>query len=265
YRPARNSAGSSSGQAHPGTRARCPACDASVGGPGTALFSPSAGACECLVSDSLRFVSILPDTVLAQRKEHLSGADELKMLPLRCFGSSFSANATKCGTICLSQESACALGIVLLLLWGNDSPRRYPAMRLTSNHFRVWFCFLIGLASCVSARASDRATILYDAFGNAENLKKDWGFSVLIEYSGKKILFDTGNNAKTFAANVKAMHVDLKELDFVVISHRHGDHTSGLNYLLQVNPRVKIYAPAEMFGVFGSTVPKGLYKSVDTL
>ena len=138
-------------------------------------------------------------------------------------------------------------------------------MHLPSNYFRLMVCFLIGLASPASARASDRATILYDAFGNAENLKKDWGFSVLIEYSGKKILFDTGNNAKIFAANVKAMHVDLKDLDFVVISHRHGDHTSGLNYLLQVNPRVKIYAPAESFGVFGSTLPKGLYKTVDTL
>ena len=138
-------------------------------------------------------------------------------------------------------------------------------MHLTSNYFRLMFCLLMGLASFVSARASGRATILYDAFGNAENLKKDWGFSVLIEYSGKKILFDTGNNAKTFAANVKAMRVDLKDLDFVVISHRHGDHTSGLNYLLQVNPRVKIYVPAESFGVFGSTLPKGLYKTVDTL
>jgi len=138
-------------------------------------------------------------------------------------------------------------------------------MRLSSNYFRLMLSFLMGLASIVSARATDRVTILYDAFGNAENLKKDWGFSVLIEYSGKKILFDTGNNAKTFAANVKAMHVDLKDLDFVVISHRHGDHTSGLNYLLQVNPRVKIYVPAESFGVFGSTLPKGLYKTVDTL
>ena len=61
------------------------------------------------------------------------------------------------------------------------------------------------------------------------------------------------------------MHVNLKDLDFVVISHRHGDHTSGLNYLLKVNPKVKIFAPAEMFGVFGSTLPKGFYKSVDTL
>ena len=138
-------------------------------------------------------------------------------------------------------------------------------MHLTSNCIRLTCCFLLSLAICSPARAEGRATILYDAFGNQEGLKADWGFSVLIEYSGKKILFDTGNNAETFAANAKAMHVDLKDLDFVVISHRHGDHTSGLSYLLKVNPKVKIYAPAELFGVFGSVLPKGFYKSVDTL
>jgi len=138
-------------------------------------------------------------------------------------------------------------------------------MRLTMNCFRLICCLVLSLASFGSARARCRATILYDAFGDAKNLKKDWGFSVLIEYSGKKILFDTGNNAKIFAANVKAMDVDLRDLDFVVISHRHGDHTSGLDHLLKVNPKVKIYVPAELFGVFGSTLPKGFYKSVDTL
>jgi 7,8-dihydropterin-6-yl-methyl-4-(beta-D-ribofuranosyl)aminobenzene 5'-phosphate synthase len=138
-------------------------------------------------------------------------------------------------------------------------------MDLTTNCFRLLCCLLLSLGSVGSARAHGRATILYDAFGNSEKLKKDWGFSVLIEYSGKKILFDTGNNSKIFAANAKALDVDLKDLDFVVISHRHGDHTSGLSYLLKVNPKVKIYAPAELFGVFGSTIPKGFYKTVDSL
>src|SRR5262249_24806410 len=134
-------------------------------------------------------------------------------------------------------------------------------MHLTTNCFRLLCCFLLAVSSSGSARAHGRATILYDAFGNSERLKRDWGFSALIEYSGKKILFDTGNNSKIFAANSKAMDVDLKDLDFVVISHRHGDHTSGLSHLLKVNPKVKIYAPAETFGVFGSTLPKGFYKS----
>jgi 7,8-dihydropterin-6-yl-methyl-4-(beta-D-ribofuranosyl)aminobenzene 5'-phosphate synthase len=73
----------------------------------------------------------------------------------------------------------------------------------------------------------------------------DWGFAALIEYNGRRILFDTGNNAKIFEHNVNQLNVDLTKLDAVVISHRHGDHTSGLNYLLKANPTVKIYAPLE--------------------
>jgi glyoxylase-like metal-dependent hydrolase (beta-lactamase superfamily II) len=86
-------------------------------------------------------------------------------------------------------------------------------------------------------------TILYDAFGKNVSMKKDWGFSALIEMNGKRILFDAGDNPDIFAQNVKAAGVDLTRLDFVVISHRHSDHTGGLTYLLKVNPNVKIYAP----------------------
>jgi metal-dependent hydrolase (beta-lactamase superfamily II) len=62
------------------------------------------------------------------------------------------------------------------------------------------------------------------------------GFAALIEYDGRRILFDTGNNARIFEHNVKALGVDLRKIDFVVISHRHADHTSGITYLLTVNP-----------------------------
>jgi 7,8-dihydropterin-6-yl-methyl-4-(beta-D-ribofuranosyl)aminobenzene 5'-phosphate synthase len=138
-------------------------------------------------------------------------------------------------------------------------------MHSTTNYFRLLCCLLLSLGSISSAHARSRATILYDAFGNSHHLKKDWGFSVLLEYAGKKILFDTGNDCKIFAANARELNVDLRDLDFVVISHRHGDHISGLSHLLKVNPKVKVYAPAELFGVFGSTLPKGFYKTVDTL
>lgn len=105
-----------------------------------------------------------------------------------------------------------------------------------------------------------RVTILYDAFGGRPGLIRDWGFAALVEYGGKRILFDTGNNATIFARNVRALGVDLRRLDFVVISHRHGDHTSGLSYLLRVNPQVKIYAPKEGFGVFGAALPSKFYR-----
>jgi 7,8-dihydropterin-6-yl-methyl-4-(beta-D-ribofuranosyl)aminobenzene 5'-phosphate synthase len=103
--------------------------------------------------------------------------------------------------------------------------------------------------------AGGRVTILYDAFGDRAGLERDWGFSALIEYGGKRILFDAGNDGEIFARNVRALHVDLRRLDFAVISHRHGDHTGGLDYLLRVNPGVKIFAPAERFGIFGGPVP----------
>src|SRR5438270_12706058 len=113
-------------------------------------------------------------------------------------------------------------------------------------------CLLLPAASL---SGKDRVTILYDAFSDSKEIIKDWGFSALIEHDGKRILFDTGNNAATFEHNVKAIGVDLSKLDFVIISHRHSDHTTGLKYLLSVNANVPVYAPMESFGIFGGTAP----------
>src|SRR5262245_48178071 len=75
-----------------------------------------------------------------------------------------------------------------------------------------------GLASAISmaapavtaaAESEGQITILYDAFGTDAAMTKDWGFSALLEVAGKRILFDTGDNADIFAANVKAKDVDL--------------------------------------------------------
>jgi 7,8-dihydropterin-6-yl-methyl-4-(beta-D-ribofuranosyl)aminobenzene 5'-phosphate synthase len=108
-------------------------------------------------------------------------------------------------------------------------------------------------------------TILYDAFGKPSDMQKDWGFSAFIEYQGKRILFDTGDNPDILEHNAKAAGVDLSRLDFVVLSHRHGDHIGGMDYLLRVNPNVKIYAPKENFGVFGSSLPGSFYRRDDAL
>lgn len=108
-------------------------------------------------------------------------------------------------------------------------------------------------------------TLVYDAFGQSSELKKDWGFAAFIEYGGKRILVDTGNDAAIFAHNIKAKGIDLTRLDFAVVTHRHGDHTSGLSYLLSVNPKVRIYAPKENFGVFGSELPGSFLKANEAL
>jgi 7,8-dihydropterin-6-yl-methyl-4-(beta-D-ribofuranosyl)aminobenzene 5'-phosphate synthase len=122
---------------------------------------------------------------------------------------------------------------------------------------------------CVAAvpcRAQDKVTILYDAFGESKELTKDWGFSALVEHNGKRILFDTGNNATNFEHNVKALGVDLTKLDFVVISHRHTDHTTGLRYVLSVNPNVTVYVPADGSNGFGGApLPKTYLRADESL
>ena len=120
-------------------------------------------------------------------------------------------------------------------------------------------------AAALSPPPGPKVTILYDAFGDRAGLTRDWGFAALVEYRGKRVLFDTGNNAETFAHNVRALHLDLRTLDFVVISHRHGDHIAGLAYVLKTNPHVRVFAPRETFGIFGATVPGSLLRPDTTL
>lgn len=129
-------------------------------------------------------------------------------------------------------------------------------MKHTQSWSAAITALVLVLAVPAHARASGRITNLYDAFGAPSALQKDWGFAALIEYGGKRVLFDTGNDAGIFEHNVKQLGIDLSRLDAVVISHRHGDHTSGLTYLLTMNPDVRIYAPVEG-AFFKSALPKG--------
>ena len=124
---------------------------------------------------------------------------------------------------------------------------------------------VVAPAGIATAEPNSQITVLYDAFGTDAAMKKDWGFSALVEISGKRILFDTGNDPGIFAANVKAKGVDLTNIDFLVLSHRHSDHMAGLNHVLSVNPAVKIYAPKEGFGIYGSSLPSSFYRKDESL
>ena len=140
----------------------------------------------------------------------------------------------------------------------------------------VWILLLtVLLAGCAATSAPETAiypesqkaqiAVLYDAFGKPSAMQKDWGYAAFIEYGGKRILFDTGDNPDILAQNAKAKGVDLSKLDFVVMSHRHGDHMGGMSYLLSVNPKVKIYAPKENFGVYGFSLPSKFYRKDEAL
>jgi 7,8-dihydropterin-6-yl-methyl-4-(beta-D-ribofuranosyl)aminobenzene 5'-phosphate synthase len=96
--------------------------------------------------------------------------------------------------------------------------------------------FVVERASAETPPA--RVTVLYDAFGKPSSLKTGWGYSALIEYNGRRILFDTGGKVADFAYNVDVLGVSIRNLDLVVLSHRHNDHTAGLAQVLRENRRV---------------------------
>lgn len=96
-------------------------------------------------------------------------------------------------------------------------------------------------------------TNLYDAFSNDTSLTRDFGFSCITKYAGKTILFDAGSNADIFKANTEKLGIDLSKVDIAIVSHGHFDHLNGLDYLLQKNPKVKIYFPYDIF--WGAPVP----------
>ena len=54
--------------------------------------------------------------------------------------------------------------------------------------------------------------------------------SYYIENENEKILFDTGYS-DAFIQNAKKMSIDLNQVQKIVLSHGHNDHTGGLPYL----------------------------------
>jgi 7,8-dihydropterin-6-yl-methyl-4-(beta-D-ribofuranosyl)aminobenzene 5'-phosphate synthase len=56
----------------------------------------------------------------------------------------------------------------------------------------------------------------------------EWGFAALVEVDGRRILFDTGANDDTVQRNLKAMGLDLSDVELVILSHNHADHTTRL-------------------------------------
>lgn len=86
-----------------------------------------------------------------------------------------------------------------------------------------------------------KMTILYDNYVYSEGTRADWGFSCFIEGTEKNILFDTGTNPEILMHNMKELEVDANDIDLIVLSHNHLDHTGGLPGILDENHDVKIF------------------------
>ena len=101
-----------------------------------------------------------------------------------------------------------------------------------------------------SKKAAEKISIItiYDNYLADPRLKTGWGFSCLVKIKDRNILFDTGADSETLLSNMEKMGIDSKEIDFVFISHLHGDHTGGLPGILEIKPNLKVYKPESFSG-----------------
>jgi 7,8-dihydropterin-6-yl-methyl-4-(beta-D-ribofuranosyl)aminobenzene 5'-phosphate synthase len=90
---------------------------------------------------------------------------------------------------------------------------------------------------------SMRISIVYDNTTYDPQLESAWGFGAVIEYDDHTFLFDTGGSGSILEDNMKQMGIDPKDIEFIVLSHIHGDHTDGLMYLLQKGIKPSVYLP----------------------
>lgn len=126
---------------------------------------------------------------------------------------------------------------------------------------------LIALALCAAPVAAEDAdgqagryqirnleiTILSSQVSESVLGVGEWGFAALVEADGRKLLFDTGAWPETVLWNARTLGIDLSDVEDVVLSHNHQDHTGGLialrRALMATNPKAlrRAYAAPAIF------------------
>jgi len=97
--------------------------------------------------------------------------------------------------------------------------------------------------------------IVFDNTKLLQGCQSLWGFSAYLkEY---KLLFDTGSNGRVLLKNMKKLGVDVKEIEYVFITHSHWDHIGGLDSIIELNPNVTLFLP--------SSLSKHLIKDLESL
>jgi len=72
------------------------------------------------------------------------------------------------------------------------------------------------------------------------------GLAIYIETEDKKTLFDTGQSG-LFLKNAIQLDISIEDIDVLVLSHGHHDHTGGLYPFLEKNSKAKVYAKKDIF------------------
>ena len=91
-----------------------------------------------------------------------------------------------------------------------------------------------------------KITTLVENCSYKRSLRGEHGLSLYIETPKHKILFDTGAS-DLFIHNAHALNIDLKQVNYLILSHGHNDHTGGLRDFMELNQTARIVCKKEIF------------------
>ncbi len=76
-----------------------------------------------------------------------------------------------------------------------------------------------------------KITIVVDNYVSKRGFIAEHGFSLLLETESEKILFDTGQGY-ALKHNLDLLGIKLSDIDKIILSHGHDDHTGGLHFFI---------------------------------
>lgn len=93
-----------------------------------------------------------------------------------------------------------------------------------------------------------KTTVLIDNNPNPQlNLHTEHGLSMYFEADGFNWLMDVSGSDK-FYDNAINLGIEIKDVDYLILSHGHGDHTGGLAKFIEVNSKAKIILSKNIIG-----------------
>jgi 7,8-dihydropterin-6-yl-methyl-4-(beta-D-ribofuranosyl)aminobenzene 5'-phosphate synthase len=129
---------------------------------------------------------------------------------------------------------------VLLLLQVHLIAQEYPVLSDGTG--------LTGVTPSSGITGPVTIRVIYDNYVKDKAFKADWGYSVIIEGTGKTVLFDTGTKPEIFESNFRASGADASDIDCLVLSHEHGDHLAGLPAFVKMKTGIPVIMPSSFTG-----------------
>ena len=93
---------------------------------------------------------------------------------------------------------------------------------------------------------SGRITVLVENTAGGRGLLAEHGLAFWIELGDRKVLFDTGQS-NVLLGNARRLGIRLEQVDAIVLSHGHYDHTGGLRGVLSKTGKAEVIAHPDIW------------------